>query len=269
MLRALVKLGTGQTVHQTHHCTQRIICTVRIGRVALNARHGKPSRHTPAPPDLHHLAHLVGAGRLANKADIHALTHFLHMLKKRCCAVYGVALLIARNGEDHRTIRRCVLDKLDGSSGKGCNTRLHISRAAPPDHSVFFHRPERRHAPRGLVAHRHNIRVAIEAERLVRAPRPPARKKIAHLATVRTRALKARLGEQRFKQRECAALIRRYRSALYKRFRQLCRVYLRSHNFRLSPFRCTQHYISWLLRRRKQQTAVNLPRLCCDSALIT
>ncbi len=89
-----------EPVEQAHEPRQRVPRAVGIGGMALLAIGLQVGGERPAPPDLHRVAHALGAGGLADEAMVHALAVRRHPVEDRGRAVDPVALLVAGDGDD-------------------------------------------------------------------------------------------------------------------------------------------------------------------------
>ena len=174
MLRALIQLMRRQPGNQPRHDRHRVQRPVRIGRMALLAPYREKRGHGAAPPDLDHLAHHLRACGLADQAICHHLALGVHPVQKRACAVGGLALLVAGDGKHHCPLGRGVPHKIYGCGGKGGNAGFHIRGTAPIEEPVADHCAKGIDAPRVQIAHRHHIRMAVEAKTAIGPPRPPA-----------------------------------------------------------------------------------------------
>ena len=182
MRRAAVQPVRGEAVEQAHQPGQRVAGAFGIGGVALPAGGGQLRGQRAAAADLDRLAHMRGAGRLADEAVVHALIVGGHPVEERDGAVGGVAFLVAGDRQDHAAARRAGGDEVDGGGREGGDAGLHVGGAATVEHAVLDGRGERVVAPGGSVAGRHHVGVAVEAER--RAGRAPAGEEVGDAAAV-------------------------------------------------------------------------------------
>ena len=157
--------------------------------MALFARHLEMRVHRPAPPDLDHVAHGLGASRLPHKADIHPLAVFGHIVQQRRGPVEGVALFVPGDRQHDGAIRRCVLHEINRRRDKGRHAGFHIRGAAAIHDAVFDLGSERGHRPIGLIPDGDHIGMAVKAERLGVALVAPAGKKVANAAPVHARTV--------------------------------------------------------------------------------
>ena len=192
--------------------------------MALHTRCLDEECHRAAPPDLHHLPHLIGAGRLAHEANTHRLARLVHPIQKRPRAVHARAFFIACDRQDQRACWRRLAHEINRGRHKRRHARFHILRAAAPNYAIDLRAGEWRMSPCAHIACRHDIRMAIEPEG-VRALVTPARKQVRDAAPIHPRAGEPRPGQKPLQQHQRPALNRRDRGAADQLCSQFHRVY--------------------------------------------
>ena len=204
------RVQSGQQLHQSLH---RVAGAVRISGMALHTDGRDMRRQRAASTDFHHIAQFVRAGRLAHKAMAHRFTVRRHPVEHRNGAISGHALFVTGDRQDHRTIGWGLPHEIHRSGHKGCDAGFHVGGTAPVDPAIHNRGPERVMRPGRQITDRHHIGVAVEPERLVRAPCAPAGKKVGHAISVDAGAGKPGLRQELFQQDQSPALAWGDRSA--------------------------------------------------------
>ena len=138
---------------------------VRVGDVALGARHVDPHVHRPAPADLHRVAEAVDRCRLADEDHVRLDLPFVQPVDDPRSAVGGIAFLVA--GDEQRDGSRVLPDARQGRDEAG-DGALHVGGAAAGEDSVLDDRVERIAAP--AIARRNDVEMAREPEMRSAAP---------------------------------------------------------------------------------------------------
>ncbi|MPL88766.1 hypothetical protein SDC9_34793 [bioreactor metagenome] len=212
MRGAGIERRRGHLAEQVDQRMERVLRPLRIGGVALHARRLDPEGHRAAPADLHHLAHHLGAGRLAHQAHRHRLAGLGHPVEERAGAVAPRAFLVAGDREDHRALGRRLGHQIDRGGDEGRDARFHVGGAAAPEHAVMDLAAEGIMRPGRGIAHRHHVGMAVEAEGL-RPFRAPAGEEIGDAVAIDAGAGEASPAQHLFEQHERAPLARRDRGA--------------------------------------------------------
>mmetsp|Transcript_29712 Transcript_29712/g.58989 ORF Transcript_29712/g.58989 Transcript_29712/m.58989 type:complete len:401 (+) Transcript_29712:3728-4930(+) len=208
-----VQFMAGQFVHQPHHRGQRIVCTMRIGRMALRPRHGNPSRHRPTAANLHHVAHAIRAGRLSHKAHTHRLARVAHIVQQGRRTIVSVAFLITGDGQYNGPIGGRLAHKVHSRCGKGGHARFHIGGAPAIHHPVFDLCAKGGHGPVGFDPDGYHIRMPVKAKGAPMSLITPPGKKVANAAPVRPCTIKPGTTQQIMQDIQRALIRRRDRGA--------------------------------------------------------
>ena len=161
---AVVQRGCGQPVHQSRECWDRILGAMRISRMALHAGGCEIGRHRASTPDLNHLAHPVGAGRLADNTYGHRFALRCHPIQNGDGSVGCQSFFVAGNSNDYCAIRRRVRDEINRGGCKCGDPGFHVCRPPTPKLAIADRAAERIVGPVRRVANRHHIGVAVETE---------------------------------------------------------------------------------------------------------
>ena len=218
MFGALIQAPVGQSVEEGNKGRKRIFRAVRIGRVALYTGCCEERRDRATPTDFHHIAHLLGAGWLSDKASIDGLARLGHPIKNGDGAIGGVSLFIAGDHDRDRAAKsRIGFNKLCRCGHKGSDPGFHIRRAAPPDFSVSD--MTREWVCRPALAGGNDIGMAVETED--RSARAKSRMQVGDAAAIRALTAKACFGQQALQMGDRSALVWRYGGALDQRCGQV------------------------------------------------
>ena len=191
----------------------------------LHAGRGEIPGHRAAPPDLHHLAHAVRAGRFPHDAMVHPLAIRGHPLKDCDRAVFRVAFFIAGNRDRDRTFWRGLADIIDRGGHEGSNAGFHIHSTAPIHPPVNDFSTKRIMGPVRKVTNRYHIGMSVETKHPPVASLAPARKQVADPAPIYALRRKSRIVQQLFQQHQRAAFFWCNRCTAHKIGRQLYRIH--------------------------------------------
>ena len=219
--------------------------------MALHPAHRDMGGHRPAPPDLHHVAHPLRAGRLAHQTDRHPFLMQSHPVEQRLRAMQPVALLIAGDGQDNRAVGWRRLHKIHRCCDKCGNTGFHVTGPPSIDHALHDLAAKRVMPPRRPIAHRHHIGMAVEAKGAVGTAPPPAGKQVCDAFAVNPVAFKTGAFQNPLQQHQRPTLDRRHRRAADQIGGQGNGIN-RCH-------RCSPCHCQWLPRQTRTRNA----RPCC------
>jgi hypothetical protein len=217
MRRAFVELLARDRIEHAHEPVRGVVGQVRIGGVALHAADREIAGHGAAPADLDHVAELFGIGGLADDAHVGDLALLLHPAKDFVRPVDGIAFLVAGDEEADRALEGLALGAQEriGGRGEGGDGALHVGRAAAPELAVAHLAREGIERPFRLVAGRHHVGVAREAEMRLAAADAGIEVVDARIAPAlagaerQAMARKAHARERRFEHVERARVARR------------------------------------------------------------
>ena len=168
----LVQLQCEQGIEQGDEAGKGVVRQRRIGDVPLSALDPQRAVEAAAPADLHHLAQLVGVGRLAHQASVERLPSIGEPVQHLARAVDRRPLLIAGNQQADGARAGTGNTEARHGSDESRDCALHVARAAPVEHTVFDLGGEGLAGPACAVARGHNVGMAREAE-VGRACAPP------------------------------------------------------------------------------------------------
>ncbi len=194
-----------------------VLGKMRIGGVALAARHADRAGQAAAPADLHGVAEARHRGRFADQRGVEAVAFAKRPVDELDCAVDRRAFLVAgdeqRQGADRFAPRSQELRCRGEERG---DAALHVDRPAAVEVAVGDLSAKGRMAPALGIAGRHDVGVAGKDQ--MRRPRADRGKQILDVGGARVRKhqslrLKPGRSENIGEQVQRAALGRRHRGA--------------------------------------------------------
>src|SRR3546814_18764791 len=120
---------------------QRIVGELRVGGVPLRAAHGEACVEAAAAADLHHVAELGVAGRLADQAAVQGLVALGQPAQHFAGAVHRVAFLVAGDQQRDRPMRTPRSE--ERRVGKECVSTCRTWWTAYPYKQKIYRKPSK------------------------------------------------------------------------------------------------------------------------------
>ena len=166
MLAALVEGRLGEYPKHGDQPRYGVVRKVGIGGVSLNTFDAQSTDHRPPPPDLDHVADVLGIGGLAHEADVDGLAVLSHPLEHLPGAVDGGTFLIPGYQHADRTlpVARTAPQKPGHRGDEAGDRAFHVGGPATIQDAATDFAGERIGLPLARVADRNDIRVPGKAK---------------------------------------------------------------------------------------------------------